>query len=120
MISLTKIISDALTDALPGGESPDSGTDTLPSTGTPSGEARNADASDSSLLTPEEQVEDLLRGANEYIWQSEIVAETEWSTAKTSRILSEMEEDGQITRYRIGRRKIVCLPDQEPDCLRVA
>ena len=120
MISLTKIISDVLADAFSGMESPDSEPDALPSTETPSGEARNADASNSSIIIPEEQVKNLLRGTKGYTWQSDIVAETEWSAAKTSRILSEMEEDGQITRYWIGRRKIVCLPDQEPDCLRVA
>lgn len=119
MMSLTSIISDVLTDALPGTDSSDGGADALPSTETPSGNAQNVDATDSSLLTREEQVEEILGAAEGYVWQSDIVAETEWSAAKASRTLSDMEEDGQITRYRIGRRKIVCLPDQEPDCLRV-
>lgn len=48
------------------------------------------------------------------VWQTEIAATTGWSQSKTSRVLSRMESDGTIDRYRFGRHKVVCLPDRDP------
>lgn len=47
-----------------------------------------------------------------YMWQASIAAEFGWSSAKTSRVLCEMERNELIQRRRIGRRKIVYLPDR--------
>lgn len=74
--------------------------------------------SDAPIRTKEERVVRHLAASEGYEWQSDLVAEFEWSAAKTSRTLSKMEDEEQITRYRIGRQKIVCLPGQKPDFLR--
>ena len=51
------------------------------------------------------------------LWQTEIRQTLDWTASKTSRRLSELEESNRIRRYQIGRRKIVCLPGQEPPTL---
>lgn len=45
--------------------------------------------------------------------QTDLVEETEWSKAKVSRILSDMEEEGTIRRERVGRGNVVKLTDDE-------
>ena len=71
-----------------------------------------------SIVPDEELVIRLLAEYDGYTWQGHIVRDLEWSEPKTSRILSSMERTGRITRYRIGRRNVVCLPDREPTQLR--
>lgn len=39
---------------------------------------------------------------------------TSWSEALISRVLQDMEGDGEITRVQRGRKKIVCLPGHAP------
>lgn len=51
------------------------------------------------------------------LWQTEIGQTLDWSASKTSRRISELEESNRLCRYQIGRRKIVCLPGQEPPTL---
>jgi len=46
--------------------------------------------------------------------QSNIVDSVDWSKAKVSRLLADLEEDGQITKLRLGRENLVCLPGHEP------
>ncbi|MDJ1434620.1 membrane-associated protein/domain-like protein [Halostagnicola sp. A-GB9-2] len=46
--------------------------------------------------------------------QSEIVNSVEWSKAKVSRLLAELEDDEEITKLRLGRENLVCLPGHEP------
>lgn len=72
----------------------------------------------SALLEPAgETVLQHLRRHKGYAWQGQLVRDLEWSEAKTSRTLSEMEAIGEVNRYRVGRRKLVCLPEREPDVL---
>lgn len=70
------------------------------------------------FVPPEERVHQLLAAHEGITWQSHVVADTGWSAPKTSRVLSEMENAGEIARYRIGREKVVCLPGSEPACVR--
>lgn len=69
---------------------------------------------DPELLPPDERVESLLRAENGRMRQSDIVDATDWSKAKVSRTLSDMEEAGTITRFRLGRENVVTFADQEP------
>lgn len=46
--------------------------------------------------------------------QQEIADLTDWSEPTVSQKLSEMEDEDLITRFRTGREKIVCLPDESP------
>lgn len=64
--------------------------------------------------TDEEQVYQLLEASEGRVYQGDVSTVTGWSEGKTSRVLSEMEENGSITRYQIGRQKIVFLPGHEP------
>ncbi|WP_255168531.1 helix-turn-helix transcriptional regulator [Natrononativus amylolyticus] len=43
--------------------------------------------------------------------QCRFVEEYGWSASTISRLLTELEEDGEIERYRIGREKVVSLPE---------
>lgn len=70
------------------------------------------------IRTDQERVLQLLETHSGITWQSHVVSETEWSKSKVSRVLSEMEANGTIRRYRIKRQKVVCLPGAEPDCLK--
>jgi hypothetical protein len=47
--------------------------------------------------------------------QQEIVEYSGWSESSVSRTLSAMEEDGRIVRVKIGRQKMVCLPEAAPE-----
>jgi uncharacterized membrane protein len=47
--------------------------------------------------------------------QVEIVEETGWSKSKVSMLLSEMEEEGQISKLRVGRENIISKKGMEPE-----
>lgn len=47
--------------------------------------------------------------------QARIVDATDWSKSKVSMVLSEMEEDGDITKLRVGRENIISLEGSEPE-----
>lgn len=67
------------------------------------------------LLTPEEHVITLLEEHNGRIRQQDIVAQTDYAAGTVSQLLSEMEDDGQITRYWKGDGKVVAVPELGPD-----
>ncbi len=73
---------------------------------------------DQPLLEPpvrdEKRVKQLLSAHEGRLKQSQIVEATEWSKSKVSRLLSSMEDDGEITRIRLGRENLVCLRGHEP------
>lgn len=48
-------------------------------------------------------------------WQQDLQNEIGWSSSKTSRILTQLEADERIIRYRIGRQKLVSVPDTDPE-----
>ena len=47
--------------------------------------------------------------------QAKIVDETGWSKSKVSMLLSEMEDDGDISKLRMGRENIISLSGSEPE-----
>jgi uncharacterized membrane protein len=47
--------------------------------------------------------------------QVAIVEETEWSKSKVSMLLSDMEEEGDISKLRVGRENIISLAGEEPE-----
>lgn len=65
-------------------------------------------------LPPEKYVRRGLASHGGRLRQQEVCALTGWSEASVSRTLTEMEEAGQITRIRVGRENIVCLPHAVP------
>ena len=77
-------------------------------------QAADPKAVDPIFLTNEDIIIRLLVRNDGHIWQSEIPAKIDWSPSKTSRVLSGMEERGDIVRRRIGREKVVILSDRLP------
>lgn len=65
--------------------------------------------------TDSDVVVDLLEANDGRMRQAAIVEETEWSKSKVSMVLSEMEDDGAISKLRVGRENIVSLSGNEPD-----
>ena len=67
------------------------------------------------LLSDEDRVRTLLEDNGGRMKQVDIVDQTEWSKSKVSMLLSEMEEDGEISKLRVGRENIISLSGHEPD-----
>ena len=73
----------------------------------------DADEPDLSLLSDEERVERLLEDGGGRMRQADIVAETGWSDAKVSQLLSAMADDGRVEKLRLGRENLISLPDED-------
>ncbi|RLM71466.1 hypothetical protein DVK05_00890 [Halorubrum sp. Atlit-8R] len=69
------------------------------------------DGEDLSLLSDEERVERLLDANGGRMRQADIVAETGWSDAKVSQLLSAMADEGRVEKLRLGRENLISLPD---------
>ncbi|MFB6150696.1 MAG: helix-turn-helix transcriptional regulator [Haloarculaceae archaeon] len=70
---------------------------------------------DAVELTDEEVVVDILEDNEGRMKQAKIVDRTGWSKSKVSMILSEMEDDDEISKLRVGRENIISLRGNEPD-----
>ncbi|AGB31614.1 membrane protein [Natrinema pellirubrum DSM 15624] len=82
----------------------------------------SADAADDSesipneeLLTDEDRVVKLIRENGGRMKQVNIVEDTGWSKSKVSMLLSDMEEEGTISKLRVGRENIISLEGFEPE-----
>ncbi|ELY98317.1 hypothetical protein C482_12397 [Natrialba chahannaoensis JCM 10990] len=71
--------------------------------------------SEDDLLTDEDRVVKLIRENGGRMKQVNIVDETGWSKSKVSMLLSEMEDDGTISKLRVGRENIISLEGFEPE-----
>ena len=92
---------------------PDSPASAPVENGTPPPAAEPDDESD-DILTDEGRVLNLLTDNRGRMKQVDIVEETGWSKSKVSRLLSRMEERGDINRLRVGRGNIVYLEGAKP------
>jgi hypothetical protein len=70
---------------------------------------------DEELISDDERVVTLLEENDGRMKQVNIVDETGWSKSKVSMLLSDMEEEGTISKLRVGRENIVSLAGHEPD-----
>jgi hypothetical protein len=70
---------------------------------------------DEELLSDEDRVLQLLEERGGRMKQVNIVDETGWSKSKVSMLLSDMEDEGQISKLRIGRENVISLSGEEPD-----
>jgi len=77
----------------------------------PSGHAE----SEPEALTDREEVVHILDDNDGRMKQARIVDETGWSKSKVSMLLSEMEEDEEISKLRVGRENIISLSGNEPE-----
>jgi hypothetical protein len=92
-----------------------------PSTREPSGqtfayveETEVEETVDPELLSDGERVLRLLRRNGGRMKQGSIVSETGWSNAKVSQLLSQMADDDEIEKLRIGRENLITLPEVDP------
>jgi len=97
--------------------SDDSGSETVePSTqGTDTANENQTPIPDEELLSDNDRVVKLLEDNGGRMKQVNIVEETDWSKSKVSMLLSDMEEDGEISKLRVGRENIISLAGHEPD-----
>jgi hypothetical protein len=64
------------------------------------------------LLSDPERVLDLLESRGGRMKQQEVVSELGWSETKTSQVVNDMQEEGTIEVYRIGRENVLSLPGE--------
>lgn len=67
----------------------------------------------SDLLSNEEQVLQLLEERGGRAKQQEVVSGLDWTEAKTSQVVTDMREAGDIEVFRIGRENVIKLPDAD-------
>ena len=67
------------------------------------------------LLTDEDRVVKLIQENGGRMKQVNIVEETGWSKSKVSMLLSDMEDEGAISKLRVGRENIISLKGFEPE-----
>lgn len=66
---------------------------------------------ESDLMTDEERVVHILEEGGGKMKQAEIVERTDWSKSKVSMLLSDMEEEGTISKLRLGRENVIELEE---------
>ncbi|KTG07809.1 hypothetical protein AUR64_01915 [Haloprofundus marisrubri] len=71
-----------------------------------------------SKPTDEERIMKLLETHDGQMRQVAIVEEVEWSKAKVSRLLSQLDDEGKITKLRLGRENLICTRGCEPEASR--
>ena len=65
------------------------------------------------LMSNEERVLTLLAANGGRIKQQNVVAELEWTEAKTSQVVGALRDDGEVEVFRVGRENVITLPDHE-------
>jgi hypothetical protein len=65
--------------------------------------------------TPERYVLELLDERGGEVRQQAVLAETGWARSTTSRVLSRLEERGEVVRVQVGAENVVYLPAAAPD-----
>lgn len=80
-----------------------------------SDEERTLTRHEERLLSDEEYILSAIHTANGRVWQSTLCEELNWSKSKVSRLLTQLEENGKISKRRVGRKNAICLPEREPD-----
>ena len=90
---------------------------TEPGAAEPSTPTESADDGmpEEELLTDEARVMSLLEENGGRMKQVRIVEETGWSKSKVSMLLSDMEDEGEISKLRVGRENIISLSGHEPE-----
>lgn len=88
------------------------------------GDGRDASAGDAAgptdeapppeLLSNEERVLRVLNENGGRVKQQAIAAECDWGESKTSKVVTDLHEDGTVERFRLGRENVVALPEEVP------
>ena len=118
-LRLERIVSALVSEIRTFGDE-DSSRSTTPHGATDGGQTpgkRNDGTATRRILTPGERIVELLTENGGRMKQAEVVRNVEWSESTVSRKLQRLESTGEITRYQLGREKLVYLPGQEPAAL---
>ena len=100
------------------GEDGDGGAETA-STGEPTGaNGPSYDGAAAPIPTNQNRVLELLSQNGGRMLQSDIVESTDWSKSKVSRVLSDMDEEGDITKIDVGKGNLIALPEVAPQSSR--
>ncbi|HKJ58656.1 MAG TPA: hypothetical protein VKA37_05470 [Halobacteriales archaeon] len=67
------------------------------------------------LLSNEERVLGLLEQHGGRMKQQQVVEELGWTDAKTSQVVSELRESGQVDVFRLGRENVLDLPEEDDE-----
>jgi MYXO-CTERM domain-containing protein len=70
-------------------------------------------ADDPELLSNEECVRQLLEANDGRVKQQDVVEDLGWTEAKTSRVVNEMHEAGELKVFRLGRENVLSLPEYD-------
>jgi len=108
------------------GEGPAPGASADPAPGSSSGgaesggEAATGDTDDGpppDLLSNEERVLQLLEDNGGRLKQQQVAEKLDWTDAKTSQVVGDLRDAGQVESFRLGRENVLTLPDVslEPD-----
>jgi len=81
----------------------------------PASDAAGSPVTEAELLSDEDRVLRLLEENGGRMKQVDIVEETEWSKSKVSMLLSDMAEEGEISKLRVGRENIISKAGHEPE-----
>lgn len=65
------------------------------------------------LLSNEERVLQLLETRGGRMKQQQVVQTLDWTEAKTSQVVSNLREEGEIETFRIGRENVLTLPGED-------
>src|SRR6056297_2528812 len=103
------------TDQQPAPREPTEAPETLSSGSddTPTGAESTADGPPEHLLSNEERILRLIRENGGRIKQQRVVSEFDWSAARTSQLVGELRDDGEIDSFRLGRENVLRLPDED-------
>lgn len=77
------------------------------------GPSTSAGTSDPDLLSNEEQVLQLLEEDGDRMRQQDVVQRLGWTDAKTSQVISDLREAGDVETFRLGRENVIRLPEDE-------
>ena len=74
-------------------------------------EAATEEAPPAELLSNQERVLRLLEREGGRLKQQQVAAELDWTDAKTSQVVSDLREAGDVESFRLGRENVLTLPD---------
>ncbi len=95
------------------GDAQQTGSTAGQTTSTATSQSASPTATGTELATDEDRVRSLLEAEGGRIRQADVADRLDWSDSKTSRVLSDMAEDGDIEKLRIGRENVIDLVDEE-------
>jgi len=72
-----------------------------------------AEDTEDEQITDDERVLSMIESEDGKMKQKRVVEETGWSEAKVSKLTSQMENEGVITKIRLGRENILEIRDEE-------